>query len=108
MSGITNFFERLIFSNRIIVIALFAIATLFLGYQSTQIRLDAGFEKNIPLNHEYMQTYMQHRKDFGGANSVYFSVCDETGNIFNPEFFDTLKNVHDQLFFINVLASSHR
>ena len=101
MSGITNFFERLIFSNRIIVIALFAIATLFLGYQSTQIRLDAGFEKNIPLNHEYMQTYMQHRKDFGGANSVYVSVCDETGNIFNPEFFDTLKNVHDQLFFIN-------
>ena len=101
MSGITNFFERLIFSNRIIVIALFAIATLFLGYQSTQIRLDAGFEKNIPLNHEYMQTYMQHRKDFGGANSVYVSVCDETGNIFNPVFFDTLKNVHDQLFFIN-------
>ncbi|QCZ93478.1 efflux RND transporter permease subunit [Salinimonas iocasae] len=101
MSGITNFFERLIFSNRIVVIALFAIATLFLGYQSTQIRLDAGFEKNIPLNHEYMQTYMQHRKDFGGANSVYVSVCDETGNIFNPEFFDTLKNVHDQLFFIN-------
>ncbi len=101
MSGITNFFERLIFSNRIIVIALFAIATLFLGYQSTQIRLDAGFEKNIPLNHEYMQTYMQHRKDFGGANSVYVSVCDKTGNIFNPEFFDTLKNVHDQLFFIN-------
>ncbi|MBD3584483.1 RND family transporter [Salinimonas sp. HHU 13199] len=101
MSGITTFFERLIFSNRIIVIALFAIATIFLGYQSTQIRLDAGFEKNIPLNHEYMQTYMQHRKDFGGANSVYVSVCDETGNIFNPEFFDTLKNVHDQLFFIN-------
>ena len=101
MSSITHFLERLIFANRIIVIALFAIITLFLGYQSSQIRLDAGFEKNIPLNHEYMQTYMAHRKDFGGANSVYVSVCDKSGNIFNPVFFDTLKNVHDQLFFIN-------
>ncbi|WP_018981755.1 efflux RND transporter permease subunit [Salinimonas chungwhensis] len=101
MSSITHFLERLIFANRIIVIALFAIVTLFLGYQSSQIRLDAGFEKNIPLNHEYMQTYMAHRKDFGGANSVYVSVCDKSGNIFNPVFFDTLKNVHDQLFFIN-------
>lgn len=101
MSGITNFLERLVFTNRAVVIGLFALATVFLGYQATQIRLDAGFEKNIPLNHEYMQTYMAHRKDFGGANSIYVSVCDTSGNIFNPQFFDTLKNVHDQLFFIN-------
>lgn len=101
MSGITHFLERLVFTNRKIVVGLFVLATAFLLFQASQMRLDAGFEKNIPLNHEYMQTYMEHRKDFGGANGIYVSVCDTSGNIYNTEFFDTLKNVHDQLFFIN-------
>ena len=101
MSRITQVIEKIVFSNRKLVVAVFAIATLFLGYQASQMRLDAGFEKNIPLNHEYMQTYMEHRKDFGGANNILVSVCDKNGNIYNQNFFDTLKNVHDQLFFIN-------
>ena len=101
MSRITNFLERLVFTHRKMVVGLFALVTLFLGYQASLLKLDAGFEKNIPLNHEYMQTYMAHRNDFGGANSVYVSVCDKQSDIFNPAFFDTLKNVHDQLFFIN-------
>ncbi len=97
---------RGIFQNRLVVILLFAIATAYLGYQSSQLKLDAGFTKNIPLNHEYMVNYMKHRKDFGGANSILVSVCDKQGNIYNTEFFDTLKNVHDQLFFINGVERS--
>lgn len=101
MINITKTAERALFSNRPFVIALFAIATLFLVYKASQLKLDAGFEKNIPLNHEYMQTYMKHRANFGGANNVLVSVCDKDGDIFNQQFFDTLKDVHDQLFFIN-------
>ncbi|MDO6840848.1 MMPL family transporter [Paraglaciecola chathamensis] len=101
MSNIIKFLESLIFKNRIAVLLVFFAATLFLGYQSSQLRLDAGFTKNIPLNHEYMQNYMKHVNDFGGANSILVSVCDTDGDIFNQNFFDTLKDVHDQLFFIN-------
>lgn len=101
MSTISHFLERMIFGNRSIVIAIFSLITVGLLYSASQLKLDAGFEKNIPLNHEYMQTYMKHRKDFGGANNILVSVCDTNGNIFNTNFFDTLKNVHDQLFFIN-------
>lgn len=101
MSKISNFLEKLIFNNRGIVIGIFALMTLSLLYSASQLKLDAGFEKNIPLNHPYMQTYIKHREDFGGANNILVSVCDRSGNIFNTNFFDTLKNVHDQLFFIN-------
>ena len=101
MSNIIKFLESLIFKNRIAVLLVFLTATVFLGYQSSQLRLDAGFTKNIPLNHEYMQNYMKHVNDFGGANSILVSVCDTHGDIFNQNFFDTLKDVHDQLFFIN-------
>lgn len=48
-----------------------------------------------------MRNYVKHSKDFGGANSILISVCDRHGNIYNTNFFDTLKQVHDQLFFIN-------
>ncbi|GAB5382304.1 MAG: MMPL family transporter [Aliiglaciecola sp.] len=95
-----------IFRNRIIVVLLFVLTTIFLGYQSSLLKLDAGFTKNIPLNHEYMVNYMKHAKDFGGANSILVSVCDRDSDIFNTEFFDTLKNVHDQLFFINGVERS--
>ena len=101
MSSFSQVSERLIFNNRPLVIILFIFATLVLAFQASRMQLDAGFEKNIPLNHEYMQTYMEHRKDFGGANNVLVAVCDKDSDIFNQYFFDTLKNVHDELFFIN-------
>lgn len=59
--------ETVLFRHRIAVIVLFVLATLFLLFKASQIKLDAAFTKNIPLQHEYMQTYMQHAKDFGGA-----------------------------------------
>jgi predicted RND superfamily exporter protein len=101
MSKLINFTESLIFRNRLIVILLFLVVTLFLVFQASQLKLAAGFTKNIPLTHEYMRNYMKHAKDFGGANTVLVSVCDKNGDIFNAPFFNTLKEVHDQLFFIN-------
>ncbi|MFT6896745.1 MAG: putative RND superfamily exporter protein [Paraglaciecola sp.] len=101
MGNLIKSLQSLIFGNRAAVLVVFLLTTVFLGYQSSQLKLDAGFTKNIPLNHEYMQNYMKHAKDFGGANSILVSVCDTQGNIFNQNFFDSLKNVHDQLFFIN-------
>ncbi|UAA37148.1 RND family transporter [Paraneptunicella aestuarii] len=100
MNKFAELFESFIFRNRLMVILLFMVATGYLMFQATHLKLDAGFTKNIPLNHEYMQNYMKHRKDFGGANSVLVAVCDKNDNIFNESFFVTLKNLHDQLFFI--------
>ncbi|WP_448564246.1 efflux RND transporter permease subunit [Thalassotalea ganghwensis] len=97
---IINHVEVAVFRHRIFVVGLFVLLSIFLGYQATQIKLDAAFTKNIPLNHEYMQTYLKHRANFGGANNVLISVCHKEGDIFNEEFFTALKGVHDQLFFI--------
>lgn len=92
--------ETFLFRQRPLVILIFAFFTAVLGYQASNIHLDASFNKNIPLQHEYMQTYVQYSEEFGGANTVYISVCDKEGDIFNPHFFEALKGVHDQLFFI--------
>ncbi|WP_394173231.1 efflux RND transporter permease subunit [Thalassotalea litorea] len=100
MSRLFNKLERNIFRFRFLVIGLFLAITSYLFVFATQIRLDASFEKNIPLQHEYMQTYLKHQKNFGGANNVLISVCNNEGDIFTTDFFTTLRGVHDQLFFI--------
>ncbi|QTL34660.1 MULTISPECIES: efflux RND transporter permease subunit [Pseudoalteromonas] len=100
MQSLLNQLVYVVFRHRVAMILFFIVATLFLGFRATQIQLDASFNKNIPLNHEYMQVYLKHEKQFGGANSILISVCDADGDIFNPEFFTQLKAVHDQLYFI--------
>lgn len=100
LEKLVNGFETHLFRNRMWVIVSFILVTFFLGYQASQLKMDAAFSKNIPLNHEYMKVYQTHQKDFGGANSIMVAVEDTSGNIFNPAFFDALKNIHDQLFFI--------
>ncbi len=95
-----NGIETYLFRHRAFVIFLFILTTFFLGLQASNLKMDAAFVKNIPLNHSYMKTYLKHQKQFGGANSIMVAVEDTSGNIFNANFFDSLKNVHDQLFFI--------
>ena len=101
--AINSSVQRLVsalFKIRSAVLVVFAIVTAFLLFQATQIKLDASFTKNIPLKHSYMQTYLKHQENFGGANNILISVCDAKGDIFNEPFFNALKGVHDQLFFI--------
>ena len=98
--SLANRIEVGLFRHRLFVLVMFALASAFLLFQASQIKLDAAFTKNIPLNHSYMKTYLKHRANFGGANNILISVCDREGDIFNPEFFDALKGVHDKLFFI--------
>ncbi|GAA0345184.1 MMPL family transporter [Bowmanella denitrificans] len=100
MTRLIDILELVFFRHRKWVIILFGLLSGFLLWQATQLKLDAAFTKNIPLNHPYMQNYMKHQKNFGGANSILVSVCQRDGSIFNQTFFDRLKDVHDQLFFI--------
>ena len=100
IDSLINRLEVGIFRHRFLVLAFFVIVSGFLLFQATQIKLDASFTKNIPLNHSYMKTYLKHQKNFGGANSILISVCYDEGDIFNEKFFNALKGVHDKLFFI--------
>ncbi|KTF18325.1 efflux RND transporter permease subunit [Pseudoalteromonas sp. H105] len=100
MQGILDFLEKAVFRHRLIMLISFVLLTCLLAFKATHIQLDASFNKNIPLNHDYMKVYLKHEKQFGGANSILISVCDDSGDIFNPDFFTQLKAVHDQLYFI--------
>ena len=91
----------LLFSRRSSLLAAFAVLTAMFIYTGTLLRVDAGFNKMIPLQHEYMKVFTEYQKTFGGANRVLVAVVQKDGkDIYNPEFFTALKQVTDAVFFI--------
>lgn len=95
-----------IFHQRKPLLALFILITLALGYSASQLRVEAGFFKMIPLHHPYMQTFLGYQKDFGGANKVLVAVKNHKGEIFTPEAMKVLRKVSDEVFFIKGVERS--
>ena len=90
-----------IFGWRRLLLIAFALLTALFIYSATLLRVDAGFNKMIPLQHEYMKVFSQYQKIFGGANRVLVAVTQKDGKeIYNPEFFARLKQVTDAVFFV--------
>ena len=78
----------------------FMLLTLGLGYSALNTRLDPGFNKLIPLKHEYMAAFLEHSSTFSGANRVLVSVqWKGEGDIYNAEFLPVLRKVNDEVFF---------
>jgi len=92
--------EHLLFARRRLVIAAFAIATLAMAWLATGLRVDAGFTKLVPLEHEYMRTFVEYRDEFGGADRVIIALMAREGDMFTPEFFAALREVTDATFFL--------
>ncbi|MGB1800401.1 MAG: efflux RND transporter permease subunit [Gammaproteobacteria bacterium] len=92
--------ENVLFKRREIVIGLFLIITLFMSWSVMHLKVDAGFSKMLPLQHDYMKTFLKYRDEFGGANRILVALTVKEGDIFTPEFFNALKLTTDEVFFI--------
>ena len=96
-----TFLERLIFNNRPVVIALCALVTMLLLWQASHIRPSTSFEKMIPLEHPFIQKMLEHRNDLANlGNTVRISVEAKDGDIFSKEYMETLRQIHDEVFYI--------
>ena len=100
MKTLVEKLEKLLFFHRPSILLLFMMCTLLLAWSASKIKLDTGFEKNIPREHEYMKTFLKHQKDFGGANRIQIAIENVEGNIFHFEFFDVLQKITNELFFL--------
>jgi len=75
---------------------------LGLGYSATHTQLDPGFNKQIPVRHEYMVNFLKFSRYFTGANRFLVSVrWKGEGDIYNAEYLETLRKVTDDVFFIS-------
>ena len=96
-----TFLEKLVFNNRVIVVALCMVVTLILGFQASKIQLQAGFEKTLPKAHQYVINYQLHRNELKGlGNNLRVIVGVKEGTIFTAENLKFLEEVNDEIFYI--------
>mgnify|MGYP000196772936 FL=1 len=99
--GSGTMIERLIFSNRPVILAVFLLLTVFLAFNASQIRPDASFERLIPLEHPFIINMLDNREDLGNlGNSIRIAVSVKNGDIFNKAYMETLSEVTDELFYL--------
>jgi len=92
-----RFAETLVFGNRPLVLIVFAAITMAMLFFASQLKVDAGFKKQVPLQHEYMQTFQDYELEFGGANRVLVAVMAKDGDMFDQAFMKTLENVTNEV-----------
>ncbi|REE18123.1 hypothetical protein B0G71_1109 [Paraburkholderia sp. BL27I4N3] len=98
--SIIRHIEDSLFSRRFLVLALFAAFTLVMGIFAVQLRMDAGFEKQIPIGHEYIQTFNQYRADLFGANRLTVVVKSKHGTIWTREGLAKLASVTQAVVYL--------
>jgi uncharacterized protein len=85
--------------RRLTFAVLLAITAVMLA-QALQLQPDAGFDKQIPLQHPYMKVFKKYEKAFGGANLVTVALIRRNGDIYDPAFLDALRKATDEVFFL--------
>jgi predicted RND superfamily exporter protein len=94
-----NRLERLIFNNRNVVMLTCLVVTLVLGFMAARISLNASYEKMLPIGHPYIQNFAANKAQLRGLGNTLRIVVENTqGDIFDPDYLDTLKKINDELF----------
>ncbi len=93
-------FSHWVFSHRLILVIGFGLLTVVMGWFASHLHVDASFNKDLPLDHPYIRTFTKYQSEFGGANRVMIALMVREGDIFTPEFFQQLKQVTDDVFFL--------
>lgn len=101
IDGLVAFLAKILIAWRKPLGLLFLVITIGLGATALKTHLDPGFNKLIPMKHEYMAAYRDHASTFSGANRVMVSLhWKGEGDIYNAEFLKVLRKVTDEVFFI--------
>lgn len=92
--------EFIVFKSRVLILALLAAFTVVMGYYALQLRMEAGFLKQVPTKHEYVQTFLQYQDEVPGANIILVAVKARDGSIWNAKFLKRLSEVTEEVTFL--------
>ena len=105
MTRIVQRAETFIFSHRRSFLTILAVFTLAMAWFASQLRMDAGFEKQLPVGHEYIQTFNEYRDDVLGANRLNIVVRARHGSIWTQA---ALKRLYDVTQAVSFLPNIER
>ncbi|MBX3505995.1 MAG: MMPL family transporter [Parvibaculum sp.] len=85
---------------RAVILLALAVFTAAMGYYAVQLRMEAGFLKQVPTGHEYVQTFLEYENEVPGANLVLVAVKARDGTIWNADFMRRLHAVTEEVTFL--------
>lgn len=90
-----------LFAHRVAWLVLFAVLSLFLGWQASQIRPETSQRKMLPTAHPFVQNYLKFENELRPlGNSVRIAIETDQGDIYTPEFLDLVRKVTDEVFYL--------
>ncbi|MCL5042156.1 MAG: MMPL family transporter [Gammaproteobacteria bacterium] len=94
-------FERVIFSHRMLVLLSCLLVTVVLGIFASRLEVNASFERMIPVNNPYIKNYLAYKDELPGlGNTIRVVVSNKDGDIYDPDYLQTLQEVNDTLYLI--------
>ena len=107
--GVLPRIEQWLFTHRLLTLLSLAVFTVGMAWFAVQLRMEAGFEKQLPIGHEYIETFETYRNDLLGANRLTVVVKARSGTIWSRAGLKRLYDVTQALIFLpNVSRSSVR
>lgn len=93
------FAEKIIFSNRLIILSSLILLCVVLTFQAIQVKSEASFVKMLPTNHQFIKNFLSYKKELANlGNVVRVIVENKNGDIFDADYQEVLKNVTDDVF----------
>jgi len=93
-------FENWLFSHRALTLSVLAVITAVMAVFAVQLRMEAGFEKQMPVGHEYIETFNHYREELFGANRITVVVRARAGTIWTKEGLTRLQDVSQAVQFL--------
>ncbi len=93
-------FEDFIFRFRFALLISMVIFTAVTGYFAAGLKLEAGFLKQVPTEHPYLQTYFEYQREMPGANLVLVALKAHEGTIWNKEIMKRLHAITEEISYL--------
>jgi uncharacterized protein len=89
--------EALFFGHRKLTLGIIIGFTAVMAFFALKLKMSAGFEKQMPIGHEYTLTFQKYRDDLFGANRLNIVVKAKKGNVWNQEALTRLYQVTQEV-----------
>jgi predicted RND superfamily exporter protein len=99
--GSGTILERLLFNHRPVILFLCLVATLFFGFQSAHVRLNADFNKMIPMHQSFIVNFFNHYGDLESqGNALRIAVQANNGTVLNNNYLANLEHLTDTIYLL--------
>lgn len=100
MSGpVSRKVAQTLFSARPLILGIFAVITVILAFSASRIEVNTDMRKMVPLEHPYIQNFLEYQEDLSLGNDVRVIVSDtRNDDIFNAEYMEALQRITDAVY----------